>query len=373
MENKMDIRENVLPCLRPYGGKEEIQALTQVIESGWWGKGAKVAEFEKSFAEMVGAKYAVAVTSATHGQDLVLKAMGIKDCDIINPTISFLTTAVVPLWNNCTTNIVDVDRRALNIDPDDVKKHLKKNTKAIIAVNMAGVPAPIADIRKFYDGFILEDCAHSCYTPGAGMQGDVAVWSFQAVKTMPCGDGGMITTNDKELYEKLVPMTWLGISSTFSRVKDGLTGKPGYSWDYTVNLLGQKCYMIDLTAAIAIEQMKKLNGHLERRRHIARRYNSELGHLIEIPEWTETVQYYCARVQAEHRDSLMDYLSSKKIHTSVHFKPLHKYEVTKQDRSYPVADTEWLKLISLPVHPAMTEEDIDYVIYWVKEYFNKSL
>jgi dTDP-4-amino-4,6-dideoxygalactose transaminase len=86
--------------------------------------------------------------------------------------------------------------------------------------------------RKFYDGFILEDCAHSCYTPGAGTKGDVAVWSFQAVKTMPCGDGGMITTNDKELYEKLIPMTWLGITSTYSRIRkdDGLTGKPGYSW-----------------------------------------------------------------------------------------------------------------------------------------------
>lgn len=366
----MEIRNNFLPCLRPVGGKEEIAALTEVIESGWWGKGPKVAEFEKEFAKMVGAKYAVAVTSATHGQDLVMKAMGIKDGDIINPTISFLTTAVVPLWNNCTTNIVDVDRKNLNICPDDVKKSLKKNTKAIIAVNMAGVPAPIDELRNHFDGFILEDCAHSCYTPGAGMKGDVAVWSFQAVKTMPCGDGGMITTNDKELYEKLVPMTWLGIQSTFSRVNDGLTGKPGYSWDYSVNLLGQKCYMIDINAAIALEQMKKLPSNLEKRRYIQKRYNEALASYIEIPTWSETVQYYCARVPVEHRAPLMDYLASKKIHTSVHFKPLHKYEVTKQNREYPVADTEWLKLISLPVHPAMNDEDIDYVIYWVKEYFN---
>ena len=94
---------------------------------------------------------------------------------------------------------------------------------------MAGVPAPIDEIREFFDGFILEDTAHSCYTPGAGMKGDVAVWSFQAVKTMPCGDGGMITTNSRELYEKLVPMTWLGITSTYSRVnkKDNPTGRPG--------------------------------------------------------------------------------------------------------------------------------------------------
>ena len=363
----------MLPVLRPVGGDEEVNAIRESIESGWWGKGPKVAQFEKEFAELVGAKYAVAINSATSGQDLVFKALGIKDCDIMNPTISFMTTAVVPLWNNCTSNIVDVDPVTMCLDPEDVRKHLKPNTKAIIAVNQAGVPAPIDEIRKFYDGFIMEDCAHSCYTPGAGTKGDVAVWSFQAVKTMPCGDGGMITTNDKDLYDKLVPMTWLGISSTFSRVKkdDGLTGKPGYSWDYEVDMLGYKCYMIDLQAAICLEQMKKLPKNLELRRHIQKRYNEELRGLIQPPPHSETVQYYCAKVDPKHRDSLIDYLATKKIHTSVHFKPLHLYNVVKDmnQRDYPVANVEWKKLISLPCHPAMNDEDIDYVIYWVKEYF----
>lgn len=369
----MKIRDTMLPVLRPVGGEEELNAIRESIESGWWGKGPKVAEFEKKFAEMVGAKYAVAVNSATSGQDLVLKALGIKNCDVINPTISFMTTAVVPLWNDCTSNIVDVRESDLNICPEDVRKNLKSNTKAIIAVNHAGVPAPIDEIREFYDGFILEDCAHSCYSTGAGMKGDAAVWSFQAVKTMPCGDGGMITTNDKELYEKLVPMTWLGITSTYSRVRkdDGLTGKPGYSWDYEVDMLGYKCYMIDLQAAICLEQMKKLEKHLEWRRHIQSCYNNELHGLIKCPPWSETVQYYCARVPSQERDTMIDYLSDKKIHTSVHFKPLHKYNVVKQNRNYPVADREWKKLISLPCHPGMSQEDIDYVIYWVKKYYEE--
>lgn len=374
----MNIRNNTLPCLKPIGGKEEIQALTEVIESGWWGKGPKVAEFEKKFAELVGVKYAVAVTSNTHGQDLVMKALGISDGDVINPTMSFMSTAVVPIWNNCTTNIVDVDPHTLCLDPEDVKRSLKPNTKAIIAVNMAGVPAPIDEIREFFDGLIIEDCAHSCYTPGAGTKGDVAVWSFQAVKTMPCGDGGMITTNDKDLYDKLTKMTWLGISSTYERVKSGMKGsdgkiKPGYSWDYEVDILGYKYYMIDLLATIALEQMKKLDANLEWRRHIQKRYNDELHPMVQRPAWTETVQYYCSRVPAEHRDSLIEYLGSKKIHTSVHFKPLHKYDIVKQDREYPVADKEWLRLISLPVHPGMTEEDIDYVIYWVNQYFEEEI
>jgi len=369
----MKIRESMLPVLRPVGGEEEINSLRESIESGWWGKGPKVAEFEKKFAELVGAKYAVAVNSATTGQDLVFKAMGIKDCDVINPTMSFITTAVVPLWNNCTSNIVDVLDDTLCLDPDDVKRNLKSNTNALIAVNLAGIPAPVDEIRKFYDGFILEDCAHSCYTPGAGLAGDAAVWSFQAVKTMPCGDGGMITTNNKELYEKLVPMTWLGITSTYSRVKkdDGLTGKPGYSWDYEIDILGYKCYMIDLQAAICLEQMKKLPKHLEWRRYIQRRYNEELSELIRIPEHSETVQHYAARVPSMERDDLIDYLADKKIHTSVHYKPLHNHSIVKQNRDYPVADREWKKLVSLPCHPGMSEEDIEYVIYWIKEFYGE--
>jgi perosamine synthetase len=366
----MEIRDTVLPVLRPLGGDEELDSLRECIETGWWGKGPKVAEFEKRFAVMVGAKYAVAVTSNTAGQDLVFKALGIKDCDIINPTMSFMTTAAVPLWNNCTSNIVDVLDDTLCIDPEDVRRNLKPNTKAVIAVNMAGVPAPIDEIREFYDGFILEDCAHSCYTSGAGSKGDAAVWSFQAVKTMPCGDGGMITTNDKELYEKLVPLTWLGITSTFSRTNK-LGNKPGYSWDYDIDVLGYKCYMIDLQAAIALEQMKKLPKHLEWRRHIQKCYNEELNGLIRIPVWSETVQHYGARVPAAERNDMINYLADKKIHTSVHYKPLHTHKIVKQDRSYTVADREWKKLVSLPCHPGMTQEDINYVIYWVKEFYGE--
>ena len=377
----MEIRKNMLPVLRPQGGKEEVEALKEVIESGWWGKGPKVEQFEKEFAEMVGAKYAVAVTSNSHGQDLVMKALDIKDGDVINPTISFMATAMIPLWQeNVTTNVVDVDPITMCLDPEDVRKSITPNTKAIIVVNQAGVPAPVKEIREFYDGLIIEDCAHSCYTPGAGQAGDIAIWSFQAVKTMPSGDGGMITLNNEKLYHKLKEMTWFGVSSTYSRVakEDTVTGKPGYTWDYEVDKIGYKCYMIDLTAALCLEQMKKLPKNLEWRRYIQSKYNKELNSEIERPPHSETVQYYCAKVSPEHRADLIDYLASKNIHTSVHFKPLHKYEIIKnnmthKDKKFPIADREWLKLITLPVHPAMSEEDIDYVIYWVNKYFENEI
>jgi len=171
-------------------------------------------------------------------------------------------------------------------------------------------------------------------------------------------------------------MTWLGITSTYERVNSGVKGsdgklKPGYAWDYEVDFLGYKYYMIDILACIALEQMKKLPKHLKIRQDIQTRYNNELHPIVRRPPWSDTVQYYCSRIPVEHRNNLIEYLADKKIHTSVHFKPLHKYDIVKQDREYPVADAEWLKLVSLPVHPGMSDEDVDYVIYWVNEYFNE--
>jgi perosamine synthetase len=162
----------------------------------------------------------------------------------------------------------------------------------------------------------------------------------------------------------------MGITSTFSRT-NGLGGTPGYSWDYDVDTLGYKCYMIDLQAAIALEQMKKLPKHLEWRRHIQKCYNEGLSGLIRTPAWSETVQHYGARVPSMERNELINYLADKKIHTSVHYKPLHKHKIVNQNREYDVADKEWKKLISLPCHPGMTQEDIDYVIYWIKQYYHE--
>lgn len=370
MKLEMEIRDNILPVLGPKGGEEEVEAIREVIESGWWGKGPKVAQFEEQFAEMVGHKYAIAITSNSHGMDLIMKAMGFKGIDVINPAISFIATAMVPLWNDCTSNIVDVKRDTLCIDPEDVALYKKPNSEVLIAVDEAGVSADYLNLRKNFGGFIIQDCAHSCWSPGAGLDGDAAVWSFQAVKTMPAGDGGMITTNDKQLADRCREMTWFGVSSTWSRLP-GRSGTPGYAWDYEVNLLGYKYYMTDIIAAICLEQMKKLPKHLEFRRHVQSRYNAELHSLVERPPHSETVQYYTSRIPSEHREPLMKYLATKKIHTSVHFKPLYKFSPLKQDREYPICEAEWIKLITLPCHNRMLEEDIDYVIYWVNLYFQK--
>jgi len=380
----MEIRKNTLKVLGPCGDESDVQAIREVIESGWWGKGPKVQEFEEKFAKLVGAKHAISVTSNSHGQDLVMKAMGFKGVDVINPTMSFVATAEIPLWNDCTSNIVDVDKVNLNITAEEVERWKKPNSEVLIAVNMAGIPAPIDEIRKVFGGYIIEDCAHSCYTEGAGTKGDVAVWSFQAVKTLPIGDGGMITLNDDKLANKIREMLWFGVTSTWSRAADKIGTRPGYAWDYQVDKLGYKYYMIDILAALGLSQLKKLPTFLDTRRHIQKRYNEELHPLIERPAYSDTVQYYCARLPVKFenlapdgsgysrkvsRDDLINYLADKKIHTSVHFKPLHLYDLLKDDnKRLIVSEQEWVKLISLPCHNGMVDDDIDYVIYWVNKF-----
>lgn len=383
----MKVREKPLKVLGPFGDQSDIDSIGEVIESGWWGKGPKVQEFEEEFAKLVGSKHAIAVTSNSHGQDLVMKALGMKGVDVINPTMSFVATAQIPLWNDCTSNIVDVDSVNLNITAEQVDKWKKPDSEVCIAVNMAGIPAPIDEIRKVFGGFIIEDCAHSCYTEGAGTKGDVAVWSFQAVKTMPIGDGGMITLNDDKLAKRIREMLWFGVTSTWSRASDKSGTRPGYAWDYQVNKLGYKYYMIDIIAALGLSQMKKLPQFLDTRRHIQKRYNEELHSIIERPAYSDTVQYYCARLPIKKvneapdgsgyskkvcRDDLINYLADKKIHTSVHFKPLHLYDLLKDDtKRLSVAEQEWVKLISLPCHNGMTDDDIDYVVYWVNKFIEE--
>ena len=173
----MKIRETPLKVLGPIGDQSDIDAIGEVIESGWWGQGPKVEEFEQEFAKLVGAKHAISVTSNSHGQDLVMKAMGFKGIDVINPTISFVATAQIPLWNDCTTNIVDVDSINMNITAEQVEKYKKPNSEVCI-LNM-GIPA-LMKYERYLVGTSLK-IMHSCYTE-EGTKGDV-VWSFQAKTT----------------------------------------------------------------------------------------------------------------------------------------------------------------------------------------------
>lgn len=361
--------------LQPTIDQKTKKELLKVLDSGWWQNGSKVKEFEQEFAKYVGAKYAIAVNSATSGLDLCLKVYDIKDGELITPAFTFVSDSIVGEWNGMDVTFADVNPRTFCIEPKTIP--LTPKTRAIIAVDCHGRLCDIKAIEKrckdsglYPDNtrpLIIEDAAHAMYTPGAGKDADITVWSFQAVKTMPTGDGGMITTNDEAIMKKLRSLYWLGVEKlTYERV-----GEKGYTWDYDIKVSGIKAYMIDLTAVIGLGQLKRLDKTNARRREIATRYNDAFDGFewFRAPANSFTVQYYTP--EWRDRDGLGTFLAENGIHTSVHFKPLSEMTYWKKAKKVPLPNTDavWTKLLSLPVHNALTDEEQDFVISKVKEFY----
>lgn len=357
----------MIKVLCPTYDEQTKKELLEVLDSGWTGQGPKTAEFEKKFAEYVGAQYAVATNSATSALDLCLKAYGIKGGELITTPMTFVSDAIVGEWNRMDVTFADIDPRTLCLDPEAL--HITDDTKAIIAVDSHGRLADIDGIREKIgdrDILLIEDAAHAMYTPGVG-RGDIVVYSFQAVKTLPIFDGGMITTNNEVIAKKLRTLTWLGVEkSTYERV-----GKKGYSWQYDITQAdGIKAYMTDVQAVIGLGQLRRLEELTARRREIAEKYNKAFeGNLWFVkPEYSHTVQYYTP--EWVDRDGLCEFLAENGVATSVHFQPLSETTYWKKAVKRPLPNTEvWRQLLSLPCHNALTDEEQDFIIKKVLEYY----
>ena len=354
-----------IPLSKPTYDQQTKDELIAVLESGWTGNGPKVLEFEKAFAEKVGAKYAVATNSCTSALDLCLKAYDITGGELITTPMTFVADAIVGEFNGMDVTFADIDPETLCIDPESVK--ITPQTKAIIAVDSHGRLADIQGLKAKFDGLVIEDAAHACYTEGAGQHADITVWSFQAVKTLPIFDGGMITTNDEAIAKKLKTLTWLGIEkSTFDRVSN-----KGYSWDYEIDHSGIKGYMTDVQAVIGLGQLRRLDEMNQKRRDIQEIYNKafEGQEWFTAPMFSQTVQYYTP--QWKNRDGLHSFLAENGIATSVHFKPLHLTTYWKKaaKNPLPVTDKVWVNLLSLPVHHSLTQQEVEYIISKVFEFY----
>ncbi len=356
----------MIPVLKPTIDEQTKKDLLDVLDSGWWGQGPKTFEFEKQFAEYVGAKYAIGCNSGTAALDLCLKVYGIKGGELITTAMTFVADAIVGEWNGMDVTFADIDEDSLCLDPKAV--HISDETKAIITVDSHGRLADIDGLREKFKGLIIEDAAHAMYTPGAGKKGDITIWSFQAVKSLPTGDGGMITTNDDKIYERLRTLTWLGIEkNTFQRATE-----KRYTWDYDITQAdGLKVYMNDLTAVIGLGQLRRLEETNAKRRAIQSAYNEAFRGMkqIKTPMYSHTVQYYT--MTCERRDELSDYLATNEIATSVHFKPLNfmTYWKKAEKRELKVNNKVWTQLLSLPVHNALTWEEVEKIIRCVKEFY----
>lgn len=367
--------------LRPTMDDETWAELKACYDDGWWSFGPKVKEFEEEFAKKVGVKYAIATNSATSALDVCIKAYGIKGGELITPAFTFTSDAHVGEWNGMEVVFADIDPDTFCIDPESLllrkaepmsRFGYSPETKVIIAVDCHGRLADIEGIRYTCEQagikpLIIEDAAHAMYTPGAGKYADITVWSFQAVKTLPIGDGGMITTNDEHIYNECRKLVWLGIEkNTYDRAAGG-----AYEWDYDITRLdGIKAYMTNPQAVIGLGQLRRLDEMNARRREIAAKYDEAFtgNDWFTAPLYSHTVQYYTPRWK--DRDGLGHFLSENGIHTGVHFKPLSEMTAWKKAVRAPLPGTEvWKELLSLPVHNALTEEEQDFVIKQVHAFF----
>lgn len=328
--------------LQPTCFGTEANAVKEVLESLWWGPGKKVQELEKKWAELTGAKYAVATNSCTAALDIAVRIVDLPE-EVTVSAFTFVSSALAPL--NIGKKIKFVD-----IDPES---HC--TPKADIQVMYGG--------NQFGEGTIY-DMAHSS---GAKHKGVVSCWSFHAVKNMPAGDGGMITMNDEKLYKRAKALSWCGIDkSTFER-----NGNK-YSWDYEISEPGLKANMNDITAAIALEQLKRLPYGNARRKTIAGTYDEYLPEFIKRPYRSETWHLYA--IEVPDRDALYDFLAENGVGCGVHYKPLYKYTgVFGEGPELPNTEKAFKSIISLPMHLNISLVEVRKICKLIKEFYARGV
>ncbi|MCL4498885.1 MAG: DegT/DnrJ/EryC1/StrS family aminotransferase [Chloroflexi bacterium] len=361
----------MIPVFRPSITEAEIEAVAEVLRSGWWGLGPKTHQFEQEFASFIGARYAVGLNSATAALHLGLHVLDVEGGEVITTPMTFISTNHAILYNRAIPVFADIRPDTLNIDVADIERKITPRTKAIMTMHYGGHPCEIDEILALARprGIkVIEDAAHAC---GAEYKGrrigshtDAACFSFHAVKNLATGEGGALSVQDPELEGRLRRLRWMGITKdTWERSED-LTK---YSWYYNVEEVGFKCHMNDIPAAIGLVQLRRLPETNARRRSIAERYNAGFAGLewlerpVERPYVKSSFHNYVVKVP--DRDRFTAYLQQNGIATSVHYIPNHLYSMYKPYYTpLPVAEDIWHRIVTLPLFPDLTDEQVDHVI-----------
>ena len=377
-------KKRTIAIAQPMTGDDEWQAVKEPIMSGWLTQGPKVAEFENNFAVRHGVNHALAVSSCTTGLHLALTALGIEvDDEVIVPAFTWVATANVVLHCKATPVLVDVDRKTFNIDPSLIASKITEKTKAIIVVHLFGLCANMDAIRQVIPEHIkiIEDaaCAAGASYKGnyAGSLGDVGVFSFHPRKTMTTGEGGMITTNDGTLAERMNQMRNHG--ATLSEEQRHHGNKPYLLPDF--NLLGFNYRMTDLQGAVGVVQLKKLEGFILERQKWAEFYHTELKSLdwLRMPvipdsgehAWQAFVTYVELDKAPMPRNDLMEQLQLLGIATrpgthAVHMLNYYANRYGIESDEYPGAKDCDKNSMAIPLHNKMTGDDYEYVAQMLK-------
>jgi UDP-4-amino-4,6-dideoxy-N-acetyl-beta-L-altrosamine transaminase len=342
-----------------------------------------VGRFEEGITRLTGAKYCVAVSSGTAALHLAVTSLGLEaGLEGITSPITFVATANAMIYSGLEPRFADINPKTYNVDPSEVEKKLGDNTRLLIPVHFAGQPA---DMRSFQelahsqDCRIIEDASHaigSFYASGepvgSCVYSDLTVFSFHPVKTITTGEGGAITTNDPLLYERLVLLRTHGITKDV----DKLTEKPG-PWYYEMQDLGFNYRMTDVQAALGTSQLGKLDRFRKRRREIVDHYNHAfegtalLTTPFEDPKVSSCFHLYVIQLDFEaigmSRKEVMENLRNNSIGTQVHYIPVHLQPYYRKRFGYqtgelPIAESYYRQALSLPLFPAMTDEQVRWVV-----------
>lgn len=367
----------------PYGKQtieqDDIQAVVDVLQSDFLTTGPKIAEFEQTVADYVGAKYAVAISNGTSALHAACFAAGIGPGDeVITTPLTFAASANCVLYCGGTPVFADVDPKTYNIDPEDIRRKITDRTKAIIAVHLAGQPCDmdaIHSIAREHGLIVIEDGAHalgSVYKgKKVGSMSDMTIFSFHPVKPITTGEGGMIVTDNEDFYKKIILFRSHGITRD-----DSMMTRNDGPWFYQQFDLGYNYRITDIQCALGCSQMKKLDRFLACRKEIVARYNeafADCDNIITPYQLSDTESgwhLYIVQVKNCDRRKVFENMREKGIGVNVHYIPvyMHPYYQEHGYENVHCANAEeiYSHIISLPLYPGLTSEQQDYVIDTLK-------
>ena len=377
----------------PYGKQNiedsDIDAVIETLKSDFLTQGPKVKEFEEAFASYIGVKYAIAVNNATSGLHLAVLALDLKRNDrVITTPITFAASANCVRYVGGEVWFADIDPETYILSFEKTKRLIESKPKGffkgIIPVDFAGLPVDLEKFRMLadeHDLWIIED---ACHAPGGyfidskdnkqmcgnAIYADIGVFSFHPVKHIACGEGGMLTTNSKKLYEKISMLRTHGIT------KDNMSENHG-GWFYEMQELGFNYRLTDIQSALGLSQLSKNTLGVERRNVIAETYKKAFKGIIKYQSLPENRYnaHHLFVIEVEDRKGLYDFLRNQNIFAQVHYIPVHKLPYYKsigyQDADLSNSENYYSKCISLPMYPSLKDEDVEYIIDKVLEFVTK--
>ena len=365
---------------------KEISAIEKVIKSKWIGKGPLVSEFENKFATHCGqnSNNFLSTTSCTEAIFLSAKIFNFNSLDeIIIPTISFPSIGSAVLDSGAKIVFCNVDKNSLNVTSDEIKKAITSKTKAVYVTHYAGIPCdmdPIIETCKENNILIIEDSAcavSSLYKNKAcGTIGDMGMWSFDAMKTLSTGDGGMIYFKDIEKKIEAKESLYLGFPE---KSKSGMDSDETENWwEFEMNRTGRRSIMNDITASIGLIQLEKLKQATINRKEIHLKYLNSLKNIGDLtlpvpPNFDHTSSYYFFTIQTKYRDKLAHFLRSKGVYSSFRYWPLHKIKLFNEFciGKYDGANFASQYSLNIPIHQNLSSKDVDLIIKSIKSFFEK--